>query len=67
MGFCIGGPFIWNLIKRRRRPRRRRRADAAQRLPPEMPDPFYQNNIKGWGPELCERRPDVTMEQVSAS
>jgi len=31
-----------------------------------MPDLFYQNNIKGWGPPLCERRPDVTMAQGDA-
>jgi len=31
-----------------------------------MPDLFYQNNIKGWGPGLCERRPDVTMAMVDA-
>ena len=28
---------------------------------PELPDLFYQNNIKGWGPPPCARRPDVTM------
>ena len=31
---------------------------------PEIPDLFYQNNIKGWGPTLCEQRPDVTMATV---
>ena len=30
-----------------------------------MPDLSY-NNMKGWGPELCERRPDITMAQVDA-
>ena len=29
-----------------------------------MPDLFYQNNIKGWGPALCARRSDITMEMV---
>jgi len=33
---------------------------------PEMPELFYNNNMKGWGPPLCERRPDVTMEMVDA-
>jgi len=33
---------------------------------PEMPDLFYNNNIKGWGPALCARRPDVTMAMVDA-
>ena len=31
---------------------------------PEMPDLFYQNNIKGWGPPLCERRADISMDMV---
>ena len=55
MGFCIGGPFIWNLL--RRAPERIVAAVLAQPsgFRPEMPDLFYQNNIKGWGPGLCER------------
>ena len=32
----------------------------------EMPNLSYNNNMKGWGPELCERRPDITMAQVDA-
>ena len=66
LGFCIGGPFIWNLLKRARG----RVAAAVLAQPsgfrPEMPDLFYQNNIKGWGPALCERRPDITMATVDA-
>ena len=66
MGFCIGGPFIWNLLKRA--PGRIPAAVLAQPsgFRPEQPDLFYQNNIKGWGPALCARRPDVTMAQVDA-
>ena len=66
MGFCIGGPFIWNLI--RRAPQRIVAAVLAQPsgARPDMPDLFYNNNIKGWGPPLCERRPDVTMDAVDA-
>ena len=30
----------------------------------ELPDHFYQNNMKSWGPELVKRRPDITMETV---
>jgi pimeloyl-ACP methyl ester carboxylesterase len=64
MGFCIGGPFIWNLLERA--PNRVVAAVLAQPsgFRPEMPDLFYENNIKGWGPELAKRRPDVTMETV---
>lgn len=29
-----------------------------------MRDLFYDNNIKGWAPELVKRRPDVTMDQA---
>lgn len=66
MGFCISGPFIWNLL--RRAPGRVVAAVLAQPsgFRPEMPDLFYQNNIKGWGPPLCARRPDVTMATVEA-
>jgi pimeloyl-ACP methyl ester carboxylesterase len=66
MGFCIGGPFILNLLKRA--PERVVAAVLAQPsgFRPEMPDLFYQNNITGWGPPLCARRPDVTMEMVDA-
>jgi pimeloyl-ACP methyl ester carboxylesterase len=66
LGFCIGGPFIWNLLKRA--PRRIVAAVLAQPsgFRPELPDLFYQNNIKGWGPALCERRPDITTATVDA-
>src|SRR6202040_3364582 len=49
LGFCIGGPFIWNLLKRA--------GDRVVGL-------SYNNNMKGWGPELCARRPDITMAMV---
>ena len=64
LGFCIGGPFIWNLLQRA--PERIVAAVLAQPsgFRPEMPDLFYQNNMKGWGPALCARRPDITMEMV---
>jgi pimeloyl-ACP methyl ester carboxylesterase len=63
-GFCIGGPFIWNLL--RRAPDRIVAAVLAQPSGsrPEMRDLFYDNNMKGWGPELVKRRPDITMDMV---
>jgi pimeloyl-ACP methyl ester carboxylesterase len=66
LGFCIGGPFIWNLLKRA--PDRIVAAVLAQPsgFRPEMPDLFYNNNIKGWGPGLCARRSDITNEMVDA-
>jgi len=64
MGFCIGGPFIWNLLKRA--PDRVVAAVLAQPSGsrPEMRDLPYDTNMKGWGPELIKRRPEITMEMV---
>jgi pimeloyl-ACP methyl ester carboxylesterase len=64
LGFCIGGPFIWNLIERA--PNRVVAAVLAQPSGsrPDQRDLFYDNNMKGWGPELMARRPDVTPETV---
>jgi pimeloyl-ACP methyl ester carboxylesterase len=64
LGFCIGGPFIWNLL--RRAPDRVVAAVLAQPSGsrPEMRDLFYDNNMKGWGPPLVARRPELTMEMV---
>ena len=64
LGFCIAGPMMHNLI----RLAPGRVVAAAMMQPsgfrPEIPDLFYQNNIKGWGPPLCEKCPDITMEMV---
>ena len=64
LGFCIAGPMIHNLLSRASD----RIVAAAMMQPsgfrPEIPDLFYQNNITGWGPPLCEKRPEITMELV---
>ena len=64
LGFCIGGPFIWNLL--RRAPNRVVAAVLAQPSgwSAETPNLFYDNNMRGWGPELVERRPEITMDMV---
>ena len=64
MGFCIGGPFIWNLLKRA--PNRVVAAVLAQPsgFRPELPTLFYDNNMAGWGPALVKRRPEITLEMV---
>ena len=64
LGFCIGGPFIWNLL--RRAPDRVVAAVLAQPSgwSAEHPTLFYDNNMRGWGPELVERRPEITMDMV---
>ena len=58
------GPFIWNLLKRAGD----RVVAAVPAQPsgyrPEMPGRSYTNDKKGWGPERCARRPDITMAMV---
>ena len=65
MGCCIGGPMIWNLIKRAAD-----RVVAATLVHPSgytssHPDIFYQNNITGWAPSFIKRRPEIKMEAIS--
>jgi pimeloyl-ACP methyl ester carboxylesterase len=64
LGFCIGGPFIWNLLKRA--PDRVVAAVPAQPVGfrPEKPTVLYDSSMTGWAPDLVKRRPDLTMEQV---
>jgi pimeloyl-ACP methyl ester carboxylesterase len=66
LGFCIGGPFIWNLL----RMASDRVVAAVLAQPsgsrPEQRDLFYKNNMADWGPALCARRPDVSMSTVDA-
>src|SRR5580692_917722 len=64
LGFCIGGPFIWNLLKRA--PGRVVAAVPAQPVGfrPEMPTLLYASGMTGWGPDLVKRRPDITMPMV---
>jgi pimeloyl-ACP methyl ester carboxylesterase len=64
MGFCIGGPLVWNLL--RRAPDRIVAAVLAQPSGsrPEMRDLFYEGNMKNWGPALIASRPEITMATV---
>ncbi len=66
LGFCIAGPLIWNLLERA--PDRVAAAVLAQPLGfrPEAPDRFYEGNMSGWGSEIVESRPEITMETVDA-
>lgn len=66
MGFCIAGPMIWNLLKHAGE-----RVVAATLVHPSgytssHPDIYYTNNINGWGAEFVKRRPEITMEMISA-
>jgi pimeloyl-ACP methyl ester carboxylesterase len=65
MGFCIGGPMIWNLLKHAGD-----RVAAATLVHPSgytssHPNIYYNNNMKGWAPEFTKRRPEYTMEMMS--
>jgi pimeloyl-ACP methyl ester carboxylesterase len=64
MGFCIGGPLIWNLLKRA--PNRIVAAVAAQPsgCRAENPMLMYETNMMGWGPDYVKRHPNVTMAQI---
>ena len=64
MGFCIGGPLVWNLLKQA--PNRVVATVLARPsgFRPEMPNLSYENNMTGWGPELVKRRADITMDTV---
>ena len=66
LGCCIGGPFVLKLMERA--PDRIVAGVLCQPSGhrPENPDVMYNNNIRTWGPTLCARRPDVTMEIVGA-
>jgi len=66
MGYCIGGPMIWNLIKRA--PERVIAAVLVHPsgFRPELPDVFYDMNMTNWAPPLCAARDDVSMETCEA-
>ena len=64
LGFCIAGPFIWNLLERA--PDRVVAAVPAQPVgfDPDMPDVMYDLSLRGWAQTLVERRPEITMEMA---
>ena len=64
LGFCIAGPFIWNLIKRA--PNRVVAAVPAQPVGfrPELPNALYESQSTGWAAPLVKRRPDITAEMA---
>src|SRR5262249_20949569 len=64
MGFCIGGPFIWNLLKRA--PNRVAAAVLAQPsgYRPELPTYNYHNNMMGWGRKIVKLHPETKRQMV---
>lgn len=64
MGFCIGGPMIWNMLKQAGK-----QVVAATLVHPSgytssHPDLYYTNNINGWAPAFMARRPEIKMEMI---
>ena len=64
LGFCIAGPFIWNILERA--PSRVAAAVLAQPVGfrPENPNVMYDASLNGWGVELVKRRPEITQDAV---
>jgi pimeloyl-ACP methyl ester carboxylesterase len=64
LGYCIGSPFIWGLMKRA--PDRIVAAVHAQPVGfrPEASGVMYENSMKTWAPEFMKRRPEITQEMV---
>src|SRR5258705_4750965 len=62
LGFCIGGPFIWNLLKRA--PDRVVAAVPAQPvgLRPGLPNVMYVLTMTACGAELVKRRAELTTD-----
>lgn len=64
LGFCIGGPFIWNLVKRA--PDRIIAAVVSQPVGfrKETPNHAYDSYMKSWAPALTKQRPDITTDMI---
>jgi pimeloyl-ACP methyl ester carboxylesterase len=64
LGYCIAGPFTWNLIKRA--PDRIAAAVLAQPVGfrPEAPGVMYENSMQNWAPEFMKKRPEITQDMV---
>lgn len=66
LGFCIGGPMIWNLLKRAGD-----RVASAVLVHPSgyasaFPDIYVRNALSGWAPTFLAQRRDVTLPRVEA-
>ena len=64
LGFCIAGPFIWNVVKRA--PNRVVAAVPVQPVGfrPELPNALYESQTTGWAAPLVKRRPEITAEMA---
>src|SRR5687767_2671278 len=59
LGYCIAGPFTWNLIKRA--PDRVVAAVISQPVGfrPEAPTVMYDNSMTNWTGEFLKKRPEI--------
>jgi pimeloyl-ACP methyl ester carboxylesterase len=66
IGFCIGGPFIWNLIKRA--PQRVIAGVLAQPVGfrPEHSTYMYDSAMSGWAPSLVKRDNSITLSMADS-
>ena len=65
LGFCIWWPLHLEPLEEGTRSCCRRRAGTARRfLAGDAQRPLRDSSMKGWGPELIKRRPEITMEMV---
>jgi len=64
LGYCIGAPYIWNLVKRA--PERVVAAVPAQPVGWNKAHPTYMRDLslKSWAPELMKRDPKVTPDMI---
>ncbi len=64
LGYCIGAPYIWNLIKRA--PDRVVAAVPAQPVGWNKAHPTYMYDLsmKSWAPELMKRQPAITSDMI---
>ncbi|MGE0449818.1 MAG: alpha/beta fold hydrolase [Vicinamibacterales bacterium] len=64
LGFCIAGPFIWNIVKRAQN----RVAAAVPVQPvgfrPELPNAMYESQRASWGAQVVKRRPEIASATV---
>jgi len=65
LGFCIGGPLVWNLLKRAKD-----RVICATLVHPSgftssHPNIYFQNNIRGWATNLIENNPNITLDMAT--
>ena len=64
IGYCIGGPFAMKLMERAPERVLSRCALPACWARDKDPDSMYNSGHDNWGPELCSRRPELTMETI---